>query len=33
VLGDPEKWSEIYRLNHSVDPAYPIPAGTVLKLP
>jgi hypothetical protein len=33
VLGDPERWPEIYRLNRTVDPAFPVPAGTVLKLP
>jgi hypothetical protein len=33
ALGDPERWSEIYRLNRTIDPAFLIPAGTVLKLP
>jgi hypothetical protein len=33
VLGDGNRWPQIYRLNPDVQPAYPIPAGTVLKLP
>jgi hypothetical protein len=33
VLGDGGRWAEIYRLNPTVNPQFPIPAGTVLKLP
>jgi len=33
VLGDGNRWTQIYRLNPDVQPSYPIPAGTVLKLP
>jgi hypothetical protein len=33
VLRDVGRWTEIYRLNPAVRPEYPIPAGTVLKLP
>ncbi len=33
TLGDPERWSEIYRLNETINPAYPIPVGTTLRLP
>jgi hypothetical protein len=31
--GDSKRWPEIYRLNGNVDPAYPIPGGTILRLP
>jgi hypothetical protein len=33
VLGDPERWTEIYRLNPRFDPAEPIPSGTELRVP
>jgi hypothetical protein len=33
LLGDGSRWPQIYRLNPDVQPAYPVPAGTVLKLP
>lgn len=33
VLRDAQRWTEIYRLNPSVRPEYPIPGGTVLRLP
>jgi hypothetical protein len=33
MLGDGSRWPQIYRLNPDLQPAYPIPAGTVLKLP
>lgn len=33
ALGDPERWAEIYQLNRNVDPRYPVPAGTELRLP
>jgi len=32
-LSDGNRWPEIYRLNRDLQPAYPIPAGTVIKLP
>jgi hypothetical protein len=33
TLGDPERWTEIYRLNLSVDPKEAVAAGTELQLP
>ncbi|MBM4072969.1 MAG: hypothetical protein FJ271_29185 [Planctomycetes bacterium] len=33
VLRSSSRWIEVYRLNPSVRPEYPIPAGTVLRLP
>ncbi len=33
VLGDGTRWFEIYRLNPTLNPQFPIPAGTELKLP
>jgi nucleoid-associated protein YgaU len=33
TLGNRDRWSEIYRLNPQVQPQYPIPAGTVLRMP
>jgi hypothetical protein len=33
ALADSERWQEILRLNPSVNPAYPVPPGTVLRLP
>lgn len=33
TLGDGKRWSEIYRLNPSIDTRYPIRAGTMLKMP
>ncbi len=33
TLRDSGRWPEIYRLNSNLDPAYPIPGGTVLRLP
>jgi hypothetical protein len=32
-LGDAKRWVEIYRLNPDIQPAFAIPAGTVLRLP
>ncbi len=32
-LGNGTRWSDIARLNPSFNPAQPIPAGTVLRLP
>jgi hypothetical protein len=33
TLGNAERWSEIYNLNHDFDPMLRIPGGTVLNLP
>jgi nucleoid-associated protein YgaU len=33
ALGNPERWSEIWRLNPSIPPERPIPQGTTLVLP
>lgn len=33
VLRSSSRWIEVYRLNPNVRPEYPIPAGTVLRLP
>jgi hypothetical protein len=33
TLGDQRRWSEIYRLNPTIRPEFPIPAGTELRLP
>ncbi len=33
ALGDSERWQEVLRLNPSVSPAYPVPPGSVLRLP
>ncbi len=33
TLGDPRRWSEIYRLNNSLRPEAPIPGGTEIRLP
>ncbi len=32
-LGNPERWADIYRMNGTLDPSRPVPAGTVLQLP
>lgn len=32
-LGNPDRWPEIYRLNPSVQPQFPVPTGTELKMP
>ena len=32
-LGNKERWAEIYKLNLRFDPAFPVPGGTVLRLP
>ena len=33
TLGQSSRWPEIYRLNGNINPAYPIPGGTVLNMP
>jgi hypothetical protein len=33
TLGNPNRWSEIRRLNPQLDPKYPVPGGTNLKMP
>ena len=33
TLGDSRRWPEIYRLNGTIDPSYPVPGGTDLRLP
>ena len=33
TLGDRGRWSEIYRLNPTIRPEYPVPGGTELRLP
>jgi hypothetical protein len=33
TLGNPNRWSEIYRLNDKIDPKYPVPGDTVLRMP
>ncbi len=33
TFGDGNRWTQIYRLNPNVQPSYPVPGGTVLKLP
>jgi nucleoid-associated protein YgaU len=33
TLGNGDRWTEIYQLNRSYDPTYPVPAGTDLRLP
>jgi hypothetical protein len=33
TLGNENRWPEIYKLNQRFNPSYPIPGGTVLKLP
>jgi nucleoid-associated protein YgaU len=33
VLGNPLRWEELYRLNPTFNPGYPVPVGTVLRVP
>jgi nucleoid-associated protein YgaU len=33
TLGNPNRWSEIYRLNDKIDPKYPVPGSTTLRMP
>lgn len=33
TLGNSERWTDIYNLNRTISPNYPVPAGTVLNLP
>ncbi|HEV2949535.1 MAG TPA: hypothetical protein VGX70_19315, partial [Gemmataceae bacterium] len=33
TLGNPNRWSEIRRLNPKIEPQYPVPGGTILKMP
>jgi hypothetical protein len=33
ALGDSDRWQELYTLNPSVKPEYPVPPNTVLRLP
>src|SRR5262249_373538 len=33
TLSTSERWAEVYKLNPSFRPQYPVPAGTVLRLP
>ena len=33
TLGDRGRWSEIYRLNPTLRPEYPVPGGTEIRLP
>ncbi len=33
TLGDRGRWSEIYRLNPTIRPEYPVPGGTEIRLP
>jgi nucleoid-associated protein YgaU len=33
TLGNPNRWSEISRLNPQIKPQYPVPGGTYLKMP
>lgn len=33
TLGNPERWWDIARLNPQIPPAYPVPGGTLLKMP
>ena len=33
TLGNPNRWSEIRRLNPKIEPQYPVPGDTILKMP
>jgi hypothetical protein len=33
TLNNPERWNDIFSLNPNYDPRFPVPGGTVIRLP